>query len=1449
MPHKPEPVPAQSPFPKSNTILLRPVNSDDGVSLSSSAEPTPPVSPVSISSTTKELIGTSTTNMPVNEVNAVVAIKQRHKRILSCHQASRLSSRHYTKILKLAEANYDMVPQPVLYTPLDPDQEGPLQEFVRPTTDTVFPLPTASDFSPSIKWPEAIVAMISDADHTTTAPPPAPLLPTSVDFILPDESTNLQPPTAMLPPQFTERRDNPDDTVGTRPTSTYGVILPPARTAMTRPPYYTALAIRGPNNKLLEFYGFYDSGSNKTMITPSLATLLGITAATDSTSLRTIAASDRAISYWSNESVTLWHGTNYAVHLDSVGIMDMPSNTVPYMLISRDLGESIGITVQGLEHRFPTELAGNTADGDFKDLNDRNAQRVSDVDNLSPEMAAARDPVRARLQADLDALRQAVPINSFISHPRATVQVLHQPGTPPAYKKQYGGKHKSLLDTYITHQVDLWLDNGKLVKWDPEKHGYSPVYNMPLLPVVTRDPSGQIKKVRVCVDARHVNIGIVNDDTPLPNISRLFSDMASNKWFSEFDMESAFNQFPVDEASQHKLAVNWKGNVYCFAGAPFGLKHISAHVQRVLGEIFADMPFVRIYVDNLIVASPDLASHEEHCRRFIERCLKYKILLSPDKCKLCFTKLKTLGNIITERGVCADPEKVATVQRWELPSTPKELSSFLSFSNYLRGYVRHYADLAAPLDAMRCRKELHWTPILIDYFHRLKHAIANAPALNFPDYDRPFALAVDSSITGIGAVLFQPKNSGDRPDVDNIIAFCSRSLKTYEKRYSVYKLELNALVYGLQQYEDILFGRHFTVLTDHQSLTYLHTQRDLHRTLRNWYATVCEFDFDIIHIPGHLNVLADTLSRMYEREWGLVTNTDKSDAPAAHHAHVFFLDDSPIPDTNWYDMDCPPGGSIFHATAEPLDRNTTPVRIPATDEERRRLITAAHAEGHFGTRAVHAALRRDGVSWMGMSRMIKDICASCRQCQSWNASRAIFHPTRSPRAILPWDQIQLDTITSFAEKPSEPDGARYILIITDVFTSFCILEPMLDKSATTVARALWKSIGIFGPPKEIHSDNGTEFGAEVIRSLIQNAAVGSAQRFITAYNPHQSGKVESHVKIAISALRRMIDTEQTPAWSSLLPMVQLFINSKHRTATNSSPFALMFNRAHNAFQYYTQLDVDTVSPLSFADWLARQQHLHTVIFPVIGNRLHALQAKYHKAHEVKRLTTTKALPNGTIVMVKDMLRKDKSDPPFVGPYMVMRCTTAGAYTLKDAAGGLFHRDVSRHHLKIVTSDAFVKDFDEAQYVSAIVGHEVRDGRIHYLTQFVGFQDPEWVPEENIDDKQLIRRYLATKKVIPAKLKNLRPVDQLVDPILASHSTAVSTAKNFDEISSAIQNDMSTAESSAVASSSVVSQPTGPTGDIQRHHRSRKPSQAIRDNAALLAHSTCPFFPNVQDLSL
>lgn len=95
--------------------------------------------------------------------------------------------------------------------------------------------------------------------------------------------------------------------------------------------------------------------------------------------------------------------------------------------------------------------------------------------------------------------------------------------------------------------------------------------------------------------------------------------------------------------------------------------------------------------------------------------------------------------------------------------------------------------------------------------------------LSHPDINKPFAIQVDASNTGMGAVLFQPKHEGDLPDENNIVQFWSRKLKEFEEHKHAYELEIRGLVEGILKFDAALYGRHFTVYTDCQSLTFLET--------------------------------------------------------------------------------------------------------------------------------------------------------------------------------------------------------------------------------------------------------------------------------------------------------------------------------------------------------------------------------------------------------------------------------------------------------------------------------------------------------------------------------------------------------------------------------------------------------------------------------------------------
>ena len=116
----------------------------------------------------------------------------------------------------------------------------------------------------------------------------------------------------------------------------------------------------------------------------------------------------------------------------------------------------------------------------------------------------------------------------------------------------------------------------------------------------------------------------------------------------------------------------------------------------------------------------------------------------------------------------------------------------------------------------------------------------------------------DASNVGIGAVLSQVQDDGK----ERVIAYGSRVLSKAERRYCVTRRELLAVVYFLQHFRPYLLGRHFTMRTDHGSLSWLKNFREPEGQLARWLEKLQEFDFTIVHCPGQRHGNADALSRI-----------------------------------------------------------------------------------------------------------------------------------------------------------------------------------------------------------------------------------------------------------------------------------------------------------------------------------------------------------------------------------------------------------------------------------------------------------------------------------------------------------------------------------------------------------------------------------------------------------
>ena len=152
--------------------------------------------------------------------------------------------------------------------------------------------------------------------------------------------------------------------------------------------------------------------------------------------------------------------------------------------------------------------------------------------------------------------------------------------------------------------------------------------------------------------------------------------------------------------------------------------------------------------------------------------------------------------------------------------------------------------------------KFEWTQSCADAFDKLKRALISAPILAYPDFKREFLLFVDASSTGIGFTLAQNQN-----EKEVVIAYNGRGLNIAEQNYSTTEREALALVEGIKKFQPYLFGRKFTVLTDHSSLRWLMNMKDATGRLARWSLLLQQYDFEIVHRPGKEHSNADSLSR------------------------------------------------------------------------------------------------------------------------------------------------------------------------------------------------------------------------------------------------------------------------------------------------------------------------------------------------------------------------------------------------------------------------------------------------------------------------------------------------------------------------------------------------------------------------------------------------------------
>jgi hypothetical protein len=436
-----------------------------------------------------------------------------------------------------------------------------------------------------------------------------------------------------------------------------------------------------------------------------------------------------------------------------------------------------------------------------------------------------------------------------------TDAVYHEIKTPgvsqPIHQKPYRLPYAQKGE--ISKQVEEMQRNGIITPSD------SP-WNAPLLVVPKKEDASGHKKYRVVVDFRKLNSITVGDAFPMPNVTEILDQLGKAKCFTCLDMASGYHQIPLHPEDRQKTGFSTDQGHFEFQRMCFGLKGGPATFQRMMNRVLIGLNGIKafVYLDDVIIIGTSLEDHQIQLKEVFERFRKYNLKLQPLKCEFLRKEVAYLGHIITDQGVRPDPKTTDCVTQFPVPTNAKDVKSFLGLAGYYRRFIQNFSQISKPLTALLKKDaEFAWTDLCQHSFLELKRLLSEKPILQYPDFSRPFIVTTDASNIAIGAILSQGSIGSDLP-----IAYISRTLNKAEKNYNTTEKELLAIIWAVKQFRPYLFGRRFTVVTDHKPLTWLFNVKDPGARLMRWRLQLEEHDYDIAYKPGTSNTNSDALSRI-----------------------------------------------------------------------------------------------------------------------------------------------------------------------------------------------------------------------------------------------------------------------------------------------------------------------------------------------------------------------------------------------------------------------------------------------------------------------------------------------------------------------------------------------------------------------------------------------------------
>ena len=447
----------------------------------------------------------------------------------------------------------------------------------------------------------------------------------------------------------------------------------------------------------------------------------------------------------------------------------------------------------------------------------------------------------------------------------------------------------------------------------------------PLLMVAKKGPNGELTGWRCVFDFRALNAQTKKYAFPLPSITELLQRLASGRVYSCVDLSDGFYHLTLEDDSKDLTTVITPLGLFRFCVMPMGLANGPAWFSQFVAQTFSTaQDFLAVYIDDVAVYSADVEEHLDHLARMFATCREHGLRLKKAKSQFLKQRVTFLGHEVHDGKLGMMEKHLVNLLGDSVPATMGELHSWLGLGNFYRRFCEDYGVVVKPLHTLlgtvtRSKDRLTWSAAEKTAFRQAQKLFSQRRQLwRFNPQCETRIMSDASSGFGCGAVLeqraptsewgseeglsspgegaegsvvnqaagetgqgldcgrseedikFHEKISGSKMarDVHDKnwypVEFFSKAWTPTQARYAVHEQELHGVLLALLNWEHLLIGTSFMVLTDNMAVTHYHRKSASLLSPREarWATTLSRFaPFKLFYVPGRENKVADFLSR------------------------------------------------------------------------------------------------------------------------------------------------------------------------------------------------------------------------------------------------------------------------------------------------------------------------------------------------------------------------------------------------------------------------------------------------------------------------------------------------------------------------------------------------------------------------------------------------------------